>query len=305
MAICAAGQRRMGLPEFESLSLAGVLTEHNEPASTLDEDGQGFVPGEGVGVLLLKRLSDARRDGDPIHAVIRGVGIAHQSSLAEAHQLAITRTAVEARTSPHQISFLELDALTRDTTNEQIQAIADLRLSESHPRPILIGSPTSQIGFTHGASGMAAILKAVLQARHGCVPAAFGVQNPIANGKSTTNSVVVTSRPTQLTTHKSSSDQVAGILSTSRFATYCALLEFPDTATRLLPDTQETDMATPSLESVAHHAANPTTAQPDLEAFLINFVVEQTGYSSRRRGTGRGLGSRPWNRQHQKGAALW
>ena len=278
MAICAAGQRRMGLPEFESLSLAGVLTEHNDPASTLDKNGQGFVPGEGVGVLLLKRLSDARRDGDPIHAVIRGIGIAHQASLAEAHQLAMTRSADEARRGPHQISFLELDALTRDQTDKQIQAIAEWRPPTARQRPLLIGSPTSQIGFTHGASGMAAILKAVLQARHGCVPAAFGVQNPIANGKSTTNRVVVASRPTQLAAHELGQDQIAGVMSTSRSATYCALLEFPDTETQHLPDTQETDMATPSLESAANHATNPTTAQPNLEAFLINFVVEQTGY---------------------------
>ena len=80
MMVCAGGQRKMDLPTYEELSLAGLLSADRSPAAPFDAHANGFVPGEGAGVLILKRLSDARRDGDPIRAVIRGIGIGHSKS---------------------------------------------------------------------------------------------------------------------------------------------------------------------------------------------------------------------------------
>ncbi len=91
MMICAGGQRRMGHNGFDSLRTSGRLTESNSPRNILDAGYDGIVPAEGVGVVVLKRLSDARRDGDKIHAVICGVGMAHHASHSEALQLAAER----------------------------------------------------------------------------------------------------------------------------------------------------------------------------------------------------------------------
>ena len=71
MMICAGGQRCMNLPQYEAMSINGVLAVGDHPHSPFDTAASGMVPGEGVGVLLLKRLSDARRDGDRIHAIVR------------------------------------------------------------------------------------------------------------------------------------------------------------------------------------------------------------------------------------------
>jgi len=63
LVLCAGAQRSMDISVYEELSLRGLLSE----------DGDGFLPAEGAGVVLLKRLADARRDGDRIRAVIRGI----------------------------------------------------------------------------------------------------------------------------------------------------------------------------------------------------------------------------------------
>ncbi|HEV3138097.1 MAG TPA: polyketide synthase, partial [Pirellulales bacterium] len=87
MMIAAGGQRCMNLPQYEGYALAGVLATSNRVRAPFDANANGIVPGEGVGVVLLKRLADARRDGDRIHAIIRGIGAAHAPSVAESLQL--------------------------------------------------------------------------------------------------------------------------------------------------------------------------------------------------------------------------
>ena len=71
--ICAAGQRRMGLAQYQALAINDWLAPGGQPRSRFDAGVNGIVPGEGVGVLLLKRLPDAKRDNDRVLAVIRGV----------------------------------------------------------------------------------------------------------------------------------------------------------------------------------------------------------------------------------------
>ncbi len=70
--ICAVGQRSMDFATFEALTRMKVHAGGNTP-SAFDRQAEGYLPGEGCGVLVLKRLADARRDGDPIQAVLHGV----------------------------------------------------------------------------------------------------------------------------------------------------------------------------------------------------------------------------------------
>ena len=98
LVICACGQRSMDLWVYETLSLTGLLSP-GRPRAPLDAAADGFVPGEGCGVLVLKRLCDARRDGDRIHAVIRGIGSATGTGPHEAITAA-ARAALEGCATP-------------------------------------------------------------------------------------------------------------------------------------------------------------------------------------------------------------
>src|SRR5262249_6227192 len=90
MMICAGGQRCMGLAAYKQFSLWKQLALKS-PRSPLNRESNGFVPGEGVGVVILKRLSDAQRDGDTVHGVVRGIGSARSECIGEAMVAAIRR----------------------------------------------------------------------------------------------------------------------------------------------------------------------------------------------------------------------
>ena len=121
---CAAGARRMGLAQYEGMAAVGVLARSEQVAGPFDTEARGVVPGEGVGVLLLKRLSDARRAGDRIHAIIRGVGAAYDESRAAALQLAINRAFDIARFDRGQVAVLEVEGTGAPQTDlEQLSAL--------------------------------------------------------------------------------------------------------------------------------------------------------------------------------------
>ncbi|MDZ4657544.1 MAG: C45 family autoproteolytic acyltransferase/hydrolase [Bythopirellula sp.] len=277
MMICAAGQRRMGLPEYESLALSGLLNNGAAIHSSLDTRGKGFIPGEGVGVLILKRLVDARRDGDRIRAIIRGVGAAHHDSLQHALKTALERSFQQSDVSPDNILVIELDALTHDMANQQLQAFSAMQNGSHHRAPLAVGSVSSQIGFTHGASGMASLLKAVLELGHGQVLPTRGVEFPARI--STTNfdlpGRIDGSRPVE------SEATMASVVSCGRGMAYHLVCEAGQIIAAT-PRKSETSQGASNIAVDSPVALVSTTTSvasvPELEAFLINFVVEQTGY---------------------------
>jgi len=174
LVLCAAAQRSMGLTQLEDMSLKGHLSA-GEPSPALDASARGCVPGEGVGMVVLKRLSDAQRDGDRIRAVIRG--IAASSSPYDPGQglrLAVERALTSAAIRPEEVSIVELGgrgipALDAGEAKALSDAYAGPRKS-----PLLLGSVVAQIGYTFAAHGMASLAKATLSLEHGELPATFG-----------------------------------------------------------------------------------------------------------------------------------
>nr|QLG04867.1 PulF [Streptomyces sp.] len=138
--------------------------------------GTGFVPGEGVAVLLLKRLADARRDGDAIHAVLRGSSVNHggrthgytvpnPASQAEAVREAMDRAGVSAR----DIGFVETHG-TGTTLGDpiEISGLSRAFAKDTDARQYCaIGSAKSNVGHLEAAAGAAGLIKVVLQLRHG------------------------------------------------------------------------------------------------------------------------------------------
>ncbi len=202
MVVCAAGDRNMGLLVYESESLSGRLAQ-GQPQSPLSAMASGSVPGEGVGVLLLKRLSDARRDGDPIRGILRGFGAGSGDDLYQASRLAMRRALRNAHVEPGQIAALELAGAALPAVEaRQTAAVVETYGSGHRAAPLQLGSLASQIGNTRAASGMAAIIKSTLALQHGEMPAEVGLEQVAPwladiNGQMSVASVSTPLRPAQ------------------------------------------------------------------------------------------------------------
>ncbi|HEY1784345.1 MAG TPA: beta-ketoacyl synthase N-terminal-like domain-containing protein, partial [Pirellulales bacterium] len=198
MMICAAGQRRMGLNAFTALENAGMLAT-DQPHSVLDAQYDGIVPAEGVGVVILKRLTDARRDGDRIHAVLRGIGVAHHDSSAEALRLAVERSSAMAGIAPTEISVEELETdEPLDASGAELETLAALHASGPRRAPLAMGSATAQFGHLGGASGMAALIKASLEIENGETAPTAGLKQPAAVLEAWHHAVQATAGSTKL-----------------------------------------------------------------------------------------------------------
>jgi len=141
------------------------------------EGGDGYIPGEGVGVLLLKRLEDAERDGDFIYGVIRGTAVNHGGRASgytvpsPAAQTQVIRRALQrAAVAPGDISYIEAHG-TGTKLGDPIEISGLTKAFEHDPeRPgeasCLIGSVKSNIGHCEGAAGVAGVIKVLLQMQH-------------------------------------------------------------------------------------------------------------------------------------------
>ncbi|MFF1906128.1 amino acid adenylation domain-containing protein [Kitasatospora sp. NPDC058218] len=141
-----------------------------------DNDGTGWS--EGVAVVILKRLSDAQRDGDTIHAVLRGTAVNHDGHAASLTtpsgpaQQKVIRTALGASgLQPKDIDYLEAHG-TGTRLGDPIEGTA---LGEvfggSHPdEPLWVGSVKSNLSHTQAAAGLAGVMKVVLSMRHNVIP---------------------------------------------------------------------------------------------------------------------------------------
>ncbi|OIK29529.1 type I polyketide synthase [Streptomyces malaysiense] len=155
------------------LKLGGVLSADGQ-CKTFDERADGYARAEGCGVLVLKRLSDALRDGDTVHAVIRGSAVGQDGESAGlvapngAAQEQVMRSALaRCRLAPGDIHYVEAHGTgTALGDPTEMDAISDV-FAESHTkeRPMVVGSLKTNIGHMEGAAGAGSLIKAVLQLR--------------------------------------------------------------------------------------------------------------------------------------------
>ncbi|MGY2148811.1 thioester reductase domain-containing protein [Nocardia gipuzkoensis] len=177
-------------PEYHLLaSSMGMLSPRGRCASFAD-DADGFVIAEGVGVVVLKPLAAAQRDGDPIHGVIRGIGINH-----DGRTNGITAPSVRAQTElelavyrdgeidPSTIGYVETHGTgTRLGDPIEIEALtAAFRHYTGAIGTVPVGSVKSNIGHASHAAGMASLFKVLLAMRAGQLPPSLHVAavNPL------------------------------------------------------------------------------------------------------------------------------
>jgi acyl transferase domain-containing protein len=147
----------------------------------------GFGRGEGGGVVVLERLSDARRHGRRIHAVILGgaVGADGKSAgftapSAKGQRMVMTRALDNAGVGPQEVGFVETHG-TGTPLGDPIEAESLVAVYGQRQEKLLIGSVKSNVAHLEAASGMAGLIKTVLAVRDGVVPASLHCQplNPL------------------------------------------------------------------------------------------------------------------------------
>lgn len=168
------------------LDLAGVISPDGR-SKAFDEAADGYGRGEGCGVVVLKRLSDARRDGDRVIALVRGSavqqdgrtdGIMAPSATAQAHVL---RRAYEAAgITPGEVDYVEAHGTgTRVGDPIEAAALAEVVGDRAAGRgPCLIGSVKTNIGHCESAAGVAGLIKTALAMQHGVIPPTLSVGGP-------------------------------------------------------------------------------------------------------------------------------
>lgn len=186
LAVAGGSQVWMPVATMNLFCRLGALSRH-EQLRAFDKNADGTILGEGIGALVLKRAEEARRDGDRIYALIRGVGIASDgrgmsvmAPRVEGEVLALRRAYQAAGVSPKSIGLIEAHG-TGTPVGDVVEVQALTRVfgeREGQLPPCALGTVKSMIGHTIPAAGVAGLIKTALALYHRVLPPTLGCEEP-------------------------------------------------------------------------------------------------------------------------------
>ncbi|MDH4476670.1 MAG: SDR family NAD(P)-dependent oxidoreductase [Verrucomicrobiaceae bacterium] len=181
----AGGVTIMITPDgFIGFSQAGMLSPDGRCAA-FDASANGFVRGEGAGVVLLKPLEQALADGDPIHGIIVGTSMnqdGHTNGISlpcpDAQARLVKDACADAGIDPAQIGYVEAHG-TGTAVGDPIEATALAEaLCETRKVPLAMGSVKTNLGHLETAAGVVGLVKGLLVLKHRQIPASLHFDTP-------------------------------------------------------------------------------------------------------------------------------
>ncbi|MCH9730044.1 MAG: acyltransferase domain-containing protein [Actinomycetia bacterium] len=223
------GDSDVALASGVNVILSPAVTRSFDQAEAMSQSGRchafdaradGFVRGEGCGVAVLKRLSDAQRDGDRVLAVVRGSAV-NQDGRSNglmapnpAAQMAVLRSAYAAAgVEPREVDYVEAHG-TGTLLGDPIEARAlgaVLGRGRAADAPLLVGAVKTNLGHTEAAAGIVGFTKTVLALQHGRIPANLDYQSPNPHIPFDNLRLKVVGEPTDWA--QSNSPRIAGVSS--------------------------------------------------------------------------------------------
>jgi acyl transferase domain-containing protein/surfactin synthase thioesterase subunit/acyl carrier protein len=173
--------------QYVLLSKFGGLSSKGR-CSTFDKDGDGFVRGEGAGILLLKKLSDAERDGDRIYALIRGTAMNNNgynvnlpATSVEGQKQVLRDAYASSGILPQEVHYVEAHGTgTKLGDPTETKALGEF-FRQGREQDLHIGSVKTNIGHLEAAAGMAGLIKVVLAMRNKQLPPSLHFKTPNPN----------------------------------------------------------------------------------------------------------------------------
>jgi len=203
MVLAGGADFHNGIADFLMFSSVGALSAKGRCRS-FDNEADGIALGEGVGVVVLKRLSDAERDGDRIYAVIDGIagssdgkGLGLTAPRKEGQKRALERTYWQAGVLPGEVGLVEAHGtgtVVGDRT--ELKTLTEVFTSAGAiPGQAVLGSVKSQIGHSKCAAGIAGMIKIAKALHHRVLPPTGQITTPNAAYRAETNPFQLNRKP--------------------------------------------------------------------------------------------------------------
>lgn len=186
MVLLAATDTHNQPGDYLSFSKTHALSPRGR-CRTFDSTADGIVISEGIAVLVLKRLSDAERDGDRIYALVRGIGgssdgrdLSLTAPRPAGQMVALTRAYEDAGFAPSTVELVEAHGTgTVAGDRAEVEALRNVfEKSGAKQRTCALGSVKTMIGHTKCAAGLASVIKIARSLYHRVLPPSIGVEVP-------------------------------------------------------------------------------------------------------------------------------